>query len=912
MDVEALATGQLIGWLAVAVADALGRPVAEIDVEAPVFDLGLDSAQVVGLAARLSAEVGRELDATFFLRHPTLSAVATAIEQGDPSSQTPRGVVRPPETPIAAEAIEEIFITGMACRFPAARSLERFWDNLLHGIDGVGKWSASRGGMRLPGEAGFIDGIECFDAPFFRIAPAEAAEMDPQQRLLLEVAWEAIEDAGIAAAELKESSVGVFIGASHSEFALERFRHSAPASAVAATGSALSVIANRLSYCLDLNGPSMTVDTACSSSLVALHLACQSLRDGESDVAIVGGVNLLLSPAVTAGLNIAGMLSPSAARCRSFDASADGYVRGEGIGVVVLRRRASSGRGDRRYAKVLSTACNQDGRSGALTAPNPQAQERLLAHALKRAQVASNEVTFVEAHGSATSLGDPIEVSAIRNVYCTGARLGGPLLIGSVKSNLGHLEAASGIAGLIKAALAVHHRMLPKSLHLRTPNPRVPWSAADVQVATANTSLGGQGERIVGAISSFGFGGTNAHVLLRGCDERLATKEEVGAPAGVGAAHWILLSARTGHQLRDMAAKWKAWLTSCAQRPRLVDLSFTTLMKRQRLPVRAAFQVRDHDELLHELRALSEAPVDAFRSVPKQTLFGLFVDGSLASASTRTLDRLPTENVLWRSVFFRVAEEFSASTALNLEHAFRRLRAGGTVNSLEGRVLSFAVTLGLGEMLYASGFRPASVVGRGVGVVCAKCLIRAQSIRGALEIVLSDAARDDDLVDVSMDAGAEQQSKTWVALSTDRGALTGHRIGSTISALDVEGPIELNMHARLVCELARFGFEPPVDAATRSRGRIISLPPYPWNAIHFPVLTDSGRVAAACETLLSAEQEVRASTAYEVPLSGPRAIRALPEALLPAAGELSIAASLERGLKRRQQFQLESTGRKQS
>ena len=900
---EALDPQRTVEWLAAAVATELGAPADAVDVHAPVFDLGLQSAQIAALTTRLSDRVGHELDATFFLRYSTIAAIAAAVADEAPLATAGlAGKGAPPTRRDAAApgAEAQILVCGIGCRFPGARGVDAFWDALLRGYDAVGRWEPSRGGMALAGEAGFVDSVECFDASFFRIAPAEAAEMDPQQRLVLEVAWEALEDAGLRAATLRERIVGVFIGASHSEFALERFRHAAPASAVATTGSALSVVANRLSYCLDLRGPSMTVDTACSSSLVAFHLACRSLRDGECDIALVGGVNLLLSPEVTSGLRSAGMLSPSS-RCRSFDADADGYVRGEGAGIVVLQRAETTACADRAYAVVLSTGCNQDGRSSALTAPNPRAQEALIERVLDRAGIPAGDVAFVEAHGSATPLGDPVEVNAIRNAYGRGAGAADCLWVGSVKSNVGHLEAASGIAGVIKAVLAIHHGMLPRSLHVQKANPLVAWDKANIHVARENTPLASRGKRIVGAVSSFGFGGTNAHALL--ADGR---GENARAPAAQSPSvgHWILLSAASPAQLRAHVAVWVDWLKH-SEPPPLSDLSYTTLLRRDRLPVRAAFRATEHAELLALMEALLVVPPVALHKAPDEPTFGLFVDACDPRSAEFDWSALPAGDFLWRSAFDRVAESVRDRSGLDLANAFAQARAGGPVSDEAAQALGFAVCLATGEMLYASGFRPSQVWGRGSGVLCARYLAREQSLETAIDAALVCAEESISRTGPEAAAVKPPTMHLWVGLSARALDLPAFDGRPPVAAFNTGAREGHDAYARIVSALAAFGFEPPVDPLVRRHGRVASLPPYPWNRTRFPLFAAPIPARAVHGGAVDGVRAPEDPVAVAVPLSGLLAVRALPAALWPAGQEPPMSDSVQRGLKRRQRLQPE-------
>ncbi len=378
---------------------------------------------------------------------------------------------------------------------------EKFWRFLLDSGDAVGemppeRWAAFDDGSAAAAEAlssvtrwsAVLDDIAGFDAAFFGISPGEAAAMDPQQRILLEVSWEALEHAGIAPRSLRGSRTGVFVGISAAEYAHLTTADLSRIDAWTATGAATSIAAGRVAYLLDLHGPSMTVDTACSSSLLAVHLAVSSLRSGESDLAVAGGANLMVSPVITMTFDAGGGTSPDG-RCRAFDAKASGMVRGEGCGMVVLKRLADARRdGDRVLAVIAGTAVNSDGRSNGLVAPSASAQRDLLHAAYAAAGVSPDRVDYVEAHGTGTPLGDPIEARALGAILGAGRPAGRPLLIGSVKTNIGHLEAAAGVAGLIKAVLALGRRQIPPSLHFDEPSPHIPLAELGLSVVSQPTA----------------------------------------------------------------------------------------------------------------------------------------------------------------------------------------------------------------------------------------------------------------------------------------------------------------------------------------------------------------------------------------------------------------------------------------
>ena len=423
--------------------------------------------------------------------------------------------------------------------------------------------------------AGFLDQVDQFDAEFFSISPRESARMDPQQRLLLEVAWEAMEDAGQVPEALAGSRTGVFVGISTNEYGLLQFGDLAHVDPYTGTGSALSIAANRLSYVHDFRGPSMAIDTACSSSLVAIHLACRSLSDGDCTLALAGGVNVILSPKLSVNFFQAGVMAADG-RCKTFDAKADGYVRGEGAGVVVLKPlNQALADGDPIYSVIRGSATNQDGRTNGLMAPSPQSQEAVLTEAYQRAELSPGLVQYVEAHGTGTSLGDAIEAKALGAVLAEGRAGDSTCLIGSVKTNIGHLEAAAGVAGLIKVALAMRQRMIPPSLNFTEPNPNIPFDRLPLRVAQNLTAWPENGGRALAGVSSFGFGGANAHVVLAEAPQARATP-----PMDDTAAlrvELLPLSARSPEALNALAARYELALDGGTP---LADLCYTAGARR--------------------------------------------------------------------------------------------------------------------------------------------------------------------------------------------------------------------------------------------------------------------------------------------------------------------------------------------
>ncbi|MEV4561332.1 acyltransferase domain-containing protein [Kitasatospora sp. NPDC049285] len=523
-----MTSDSLVAEIRRVLSELVGCAVEDVSDDEQFVRQGLDSLKATRMIATLAELLDRPLSPAVAWAHPTITSLAAhLLDDAAPATRT-RGAAR--TTPVPA-ASEPIAVVGIGCRFPQADGVDAYWELLRSGTDAV-RAAAERTGQdvrdglpqsvlnRMPTEAGYLDrpGDE-FDPLFFGISPREAAEMDPQQRLFLEVAWEALESAGVSASELAGSRTGVFAGAIWHDYADLR---PGPLTSHSATGQALNMIANRLSYVLGLRGPSVTVDTACSSSLLAVHLACQSIWSGESTIAVAGGVNLLLSADTMVALTLFGGLAQDG-RCKAFDASGDGFGRGEGCGVVVLKPLSRAlADGDDVWCTIRGSATNNDGLSNGLTAPNPVAQEEVLRAAYERAGVAPGEVHFVETHGTGTALGDPIEASALGAVFAEDRAFAedrsAQLVLGSVKTNIGHLEGAAGIAGLIKTALVLRHRAVPPNLHFRDPNPHIDFDGLGLRVPTELEEWPAD-RRALAGVSSFGWGGTNVHVVLEGRDE---------------------------------------------------------------------------------------------------------------------------------------------------------------------------------------------------------------------------------------------------------------------------------------------------------------------------------------------------------------------------------------------------------
>lgn len=529
-----------------------------------------------------------------FLAIEELQAKLEAAEQSNKAASTPIAVI------------------GLGCRLPGgANDPETFWNNLKNSVDGIrdvpaGRWDADAvydSDPDAPGksyirQSGFIDGVDQFDPQFFGIAPREAHSMDPQQRLVLEVAWEALEHAGINPGGLGGSRTGVFLGIASSDYANLFIKTNDPTTLDTYYGSGIahSIASGRISYVLGLQGPSVSIDTACSSSLVATHLAVQSLRTGDSDLALACGVNLILLPDNQISFSRLRMLSTDG-RCHTFDAKADGFGDGEGCGVVVLKRLPDALRdGDRVLAVIRGSAINQDGASSGLTAPNGPSQEAVIRAALANGGIQPAEVGYVETHGTGTALGDPIEVRALGAVLSQGRPEGRPFYMGSVKTNLGHLEAGAGITGLIKAVLVLHHGEIPPHLNFSTPNPLIAWDEIPTVVNTVLTPWPQGYERRVAGVSAFGFSGTNAHVVL----EAAPQTEEPQPSAQERPLHLLTLSARNDAALRDIAERYRRFLIEKTDLS-FADIVHTANVGRAKLAARLAVVARDAEQAAQRL-----------------------------------------------------------------------------------------------------------------------------------------------------------------------------------------------------------------------------------------------------------------------------------------------------------------------
>jgi 3-oxoacyl-(acyl-carrier-protein) synthase/acyl carrier protein len=643
-------------WLIDRLARHLKIPAEKIDIQQPFAAYGLDSMAMVSIAAELEKWLGRKLSGTLLFDAPTIAALAKVLTREEESFED-QGSIADCRLPIAdlkangssgpgkaaignrQSAINprssildpRVAIVGIGCRFPGAETLDAFWKLLREGRHAIRELPPGRGQRRsrhaAANFAGFLDDVQRADLQFFGISPGEGAFIDPQHRLLLEVAWEALEHGSISPHSLAGTSAGVFIGMATADYANLLLSNRQPDDTYSSTGNARAMAANRLSYHFDLRGPSVSIDTACSSSLLAIHYACQSLRAGECDLALAGGVNLILTPQLSDALAQAQFLSPTG-RCHTFDAAADGYVRGEGCGVVVLKLLASAIRdGDMILAVIEGSAVNQDGKSNGITAPNGPSQVEVIKRALKQAGRDPKDVSFVETHGTGTALGDPIEFDALAGVVGKGSD---PCFLGAVKANVGHLEAAAGMAGLIKVVLQLQHGEIFPLAQFKEINPRIRLDGSRFRLPTQVEPWTAV-PRVAG-ISSFGFGGTNAHLVVfdgstKIADCRLQIADlDANRPSPLNKSaicnlqsaisrnvHLLPLSARSPQALSELAARYRDVLDG--PEPNLEDVCHSAAVGRAHFDHRLCIRAGSVTELRESLdRYLSGTPDSRTRS----------------------------------------------------------------------------------------------------------------------------------------------------------------------------------------------------------------------------------------------------------------------------------------------------------
>ena len=730
-------------WLVTQLSRLLEVEPQDLDIREPFTNYGLRSVDAVGLSGDLEDWLDRRLSPTLAYDYPTIESLARHLA-GKSEVLESTGMNRETET-------EPIAIVGIGCRFPGAKDPEAFWQLLHDGVEAISEVPADRWDINafydanpgIPGKmstrwGGFLERVDLFDPHFFGIFPREAGRMDPQQRLLLEVAWEALEDAGQAPQRLAGSRTGVFIGISSSDYSQLQIRHGNypfDIDAYAGTGNAHSVAANRLSYLLDLRGPSLALDTACSSSLVAMHLACQSLLSGESTLALAGGVNVILFPGVTISFSQARMMAADG-RCKTFDARADGYVRGEGCGIVVLKRLSAALRdGDHIYALVRGSAVNQDGRTAGITAPNGLAQQAVIRQALVWAGIEADQLSYIETHGTGTALGDPIEVQAIAAVLGEARSGDQSCVLGSVKANIGHLEAAAGVASLIKVLLCLKYGEIAAQPNFEKLNPHISLENTPLAIASERRPWpAGEQSRYAG-VSSFGFGGTNAHMVLEEAPRGKTGHNEIERPL-----HVLALSAKSASTLKELASRFEYHLAAHPTEP-LADVCFS------------ANAGRSH--FAHRLAVTSDSPARL-----REQLAAFIAGGQATRLQSRNLQSKNSPKVAF--LFTGQGSQYSGMgrQLYHTQPAFRKtldqcaeilhpyleqpLQAvlfpePGVVSPLDETAYAqpalFALEYALAELWRSWGIEPDVVLGHSVGEYVAACVAGVFSPEDALKLI---------------------------------------------------------------------------------------------------------------------------------------------------------------------------------
>ncbi len=740
------------------------------------FDVGMDSLMAVELRNRLNRAFAGEYTTsnTIVFDYPSTAELAGHLAgeiealTGAPSRVPEKPVARP--RPTTETDQEGIAIVGMACRFPGAPDVSRYWEQLLAGadlvtegrtdadywLDRVGDPEAEHPAYRW---GGYVDGLELFDARFFGLRPIAAEAMDPQQRMLLETSWQALEDAGIDPEDLRGSRTGVFAGLNASEY---RDLMIASGSDGGSVGTMSSMTVGRVAFMLGLMGPAMPFVLQCAASLAAVHAAAMALERGEVDMALAGGVNAIFSPNFSRLLLEHGLLT-STGRCATFDASAEGYVRGEGCGVVLLKRLSEAeAAGDRILAVIRGSAVNHNGTAAGLTMPSGPAQEQVIEEALSRAGIAPADVDYLEAHGAGSEIGDSIEVQAAAAVYGRERDADRPLLIGTAKTNMGHLESAAGIAGLIKVVLAMRHGVIPKHLHFETPNPGVDWDRLPVHVTSERTHWPpANGRPARAGVSAFGFSGTNVHLVVEG----YPAPDAESAP-GERQTRILPLSAKSESALRSLAGRFLGWVDErggalesddSAASPLLSDLAWTAGTGRSHFPHRAAVVFRDGASLVGNLRTLSEANGGP---EPREATNVAFVYAGRDSGWTGMGEALYRTEPVVRAVLDRCDEVLREQRGESLlDIMFGRTDAAGDLDDPAWACPAvYALECSLTALWSSIGIRPSVVVGFDAGELAAAHAARIFSLEDGLRL----AAAAGESVTPEEPANLERPSLTMI------------------------------------------------------------------------------------------------------------------------------------------------------
>jgi len=743
--------GEIQAWLINHLAEFLNTSPDALDPGEPFESFGMSSSEMVIISGDLEEWMQARLEPTLVWQYPTIETLSRYLAGEDLDQVETEGS-------FSNELISgPLAVIGIGCRFPGGNGPDEFWDTLINGVDAISeapieRWDnkdyfdpelTSTGSINTLW-GGFLKDVEYFDNELFKISPREAVRMDPQQRLLLEVTWEALEHAGQAPQNLAGSQTGIFLGISTNDYSKFQFSDPTQIDAYAGSGNAHSVAANRLSYYLDIHGPSIAVDTACSSSLVSIHLAAQSLQNGECDLAIAGGVNVILTPDLTIAFSQARMLA-SDGRCKTFDASADGYVRGEGCGMVVLKRLSEAVNDqDNIIAIIRGSAINHDGKSNGLTAPNGLSQQAVIRKALSNAGLEPNQISYLEAHGTGTRLGDPIEFDALKAVFQGDRKPDDVLALGSVKTNIGHLESAAGAAGFIKVLLSLKNGTIPPHLHLKEVNPQIDLDGTPFIIPTRAQSWSSltHGTRYAG-VSSFGFGGTNAHLILEAPQERDVDKTTNKDSSFGRPFHILTLSARSEGTLKELSKGYVEFLDSnFVSGPTLPNICNTANTGRQNFKSRLAV-VSDKKE---NTKKLLGAFINGKKSSGirynhfdgrKQPLTAYLFTGQGSQYAGMGRQLYETE-----PAFRNTLNECEEISRPFLEHSLLSVLYPPDGDSPLIHETSytqpalFSLEYALADLLRDWGIRPDYVLGHSIGEFAAACFAGAFSLEDGLQLVI--------------------------------------------------------------------------------------------------------------------------------------------------------------------------------
>jgi acyl transferase domain-containing protein/acyl-CoA synthetase (AMP-forming)/AMP-acid ligase II/acyl carrier protein len=730
-----LTKSNLCEWLAVRISEMMQIKKDSIDLNEPFAVYGMDSLKAVQLSGDLETLLERELPSALVYDYPNINSLAGFLSADSSESEIKTDSKEKSEGKIKSN--EPVAIIGIGLRFPEANDVNEFWNNLISGKDSIrqipdGRWDKNSLNNSTVTYGGFVDDTDKFDPVFFGISPREAVQIDPQQRFALEVAWQALEDAGINPIELAGTDAGVFMGICTYDYARYSSGRKELFDVYTGTGTSLSIAANRLSYFFDFRGPSISIDTACSSSLVALHTACESLRSGQSTIALAGGVNLLLAPDWNIVFTEADMLAPDG-KCKTFDKDADGYVRSEGCGIVVLKKLSDAQRdGDRIYSVIMGSAINQDGRSNGLTAPNGPSQVAVIKKALDNADVKPNEINYLETHGTGTPLGDPIEVNSLSEALSKGRKKDETLWIGSVKTNIGHLEAAAGIAGVIKTSLALFKKEIPKHLNFNNLNPEIHTKETNVKVADKNIEWK-EDKRLAG-VSSFGFGGTNAHIILQNAPEEVS-KNLKSKPYSL-----LTLSAKSENVLNELLNKYEKFLDGDSQ-IKSEDICYSS-NRRAAHNHRLAIVCSDTDDLKKEILNYRKRKdsFDIIRGTVKinHTPKIAFLFPGQGAQYIGMGKELYDTHPLFRKTINRCDEilrNYLEKSLLEVLFYEKDETANPINETMYTQPALFAVEYALAQLWMSWGIKPSLMMGHSAGEYIAACLAGVFSLEDGLKLV---------------------------------------------------------------------------------------------------------------------------------------------------------------------------------